>query len=286
MSTLPVSNLPIKNQPTKTQPRIDNYRFRAIWISDVHLGSKDCKAEYLHHFLTSTQCEFLYLVGDIVDLWSMRRTMFWPDSHNSVIRTVLDKAAQGTQVFYIPGNHDETFREYDGVSFGNLHIRTEHVHETADGRRLLVLHGDKFDADVKCGPIARYIGSQSYDFIMRISRWILHARNKLGFPYWSLAAYVKARIKNAQDHIRDFERAAAHEARSQNADGIVCGHIHQAEMYTRDGVEYMNDGDWVENCTALIEHRDGEIELLHWSDQQKTLKARVSALDERQPKVA
>ncbi len=266
--------------------QISEHTCRTVWVSDIHLGTKDCKAEYLNDFLQSTHCEFLYLVGDIVDLWSMHKLTHWPASHSRVLRTILDKAGRGTQVFFIPGNHDETFREFDGLSFGNLHIRLEHIHTAADGRRLLILHGDKFDGVVKCQRLAHFIGNKGYGLIMGLARWVFYFRKRLGFSYWSLAVYVKSRIKNAVKHIREFEMAAAHEAKLQQTDGVVCGHIHSAEIRRIDGIDYMNDGDWVENCTALVERSDGSIELLHWSDQRKTVKRRYPQNVQEQPRVA
>lgn len=250
-------------------------RFRAIWISDVHLGFKGCRAEYLLDFLKSTESEYLYLVGDIVDLWNMRRGIYWPQSHNNVIRTVLGKAKRGTQVIYIPGNHDDLLRDYNGMSFGNVLILNEAVHITEDGRRLLVLHGDAFDGVIKCGKLLEMIGALSYDWLLEVSRLVNWMRRKLGFPYWSLAAFLKHKVKNAVSYIKNFERAMSHEARRKKVDGVVCGHIHRAEMTTIDGVLYCNDGDWVESCTALVEHFDGALQLLRWTDQQQVMKGEL-----------
>lgn len=247
-------------------------RFRAIWISDVHLGFKGCRADYLLDFLDSTESEYLYLVGDFIDMWSMRRTFFWPQSHNNVIRMVLGKAKRGTKVIYVPGNHDEALRDYDGMSFGNVLIRNEVVHTTAEGRRLLVLHGDAFDSVIRCSRLIETLGNWSYSVLLDANRLVNWVRRKTGFPYWSLAAYLKHKVKNAVNYISSFEKAVAHEARAHQVDGLVCGHIHRAEMTTINGVLYCNDGDWVESCTALVEHFDGELQLLHWADEQHVMK--------------
>ena len=250
-------------------------RFRAIWISDVHLGFKGCRADYLLDFLKSTESDYLYLVGDFIDMWSMRRNFFWPQSHNDVIRAVLGKAKRGTRVVYVPGNHDELLRDYDGMSFGDVLIRNEIVHTTADGRRLLILHGDAYDSVIRCSKLIESIGSWSYGWLLDVNRLVNWTRRKLGFPYWSLAAYLKHKVKNAVNYISSFETVVAHEACKHKVDGLVCGHIHHAEITKIGGVLYCNDGDWVESCTALVEHFDGALQLLHWADQQHVMKCEV-----------
>ncbi|HKK14655.1 MAG TPA: UDP-2,3-diacylglucosamine diphosphatase [Gammaproteobacteria bacterium] len=248
-------------------------RYRAIWISDVHLGSRGCQAEFLLDFLHATQCEYLYLVGDILDLWNMKRGLYWPQSHNNVIRTVLGKAKRGTRVIYIPGNHDALLREHAGTRFGNVAIESEVVHTTAAGSRLLVVHGDQFDGVVKCSALVSVLGTRAYDLLLALSGWVNGLRRRLGFSYWSLAAYLKHRMGNARRYIRNFEQATAHEARRRGFDGVVCGHIHRAEMTTLNGALYCNDGDWVESCTALVERHDGELQLLRWADRQHLVKS-------------
>jgi UDP-2,3-diacylglucosamine pyrophosphatase LpxH len=252
--------------------RMRPLKYRAIWISDVHLGYKGCKADYLLDFLRSTECEYLFLVGDIIDLWSMKRVMYWPQEHNNVIRTILGKAKHGTKVIYIPGNHDEQFREYAGMTFGNLQIHKEYEYQTADGRRVLMLHGDKYDAMMKCSWLAEFVGNLSYDFLLYLNRLLARIRSKCGFRYWSLSSYIKNRVRNAVKHIRHFEDLVAGDARRCGYDVVVCGHIHSADIRKIDDVLYCNDGDWVEHCTALVEKRDGTIELIHWSDRQHALK--------------
>lgn len=247
-------------------------KYRAIWISDVHLGYRGCKAEFLLDFLRSTETEYLFLVGDIIDIWSMKRTMFWPQEHNNVIRTILGKAKHGTKVVYIPGNHDEQFRAYAGMHFGNLHIHEEFEYQTADGRRVRMLHGDKYDAMMKCHWLTELVGNVSYDFLLYLNRLLARLRNRCGLQYWSLSSFIKNRVKNAVKHVRRFEEMVAEDASRRGYDVVICGHIHSADIRMIDNVLYCNDGDWVEHCTALVERHDGTIELIHWSDRQHALK--------------
>jgi len=248
-------------------------KYRAIWISDVHLGYRGCKADYLLDFLRSTETEYLFLVGDIIDIWSMKRTMFWPQSHNNVIRTILGKAKHGTKVIYIPGNHDEEFRAYNGMVFGNVEFHNEYTHTTADKRTVHILHGDKYDAVMQCSKFAEYIGNLGYDFILFANHILDKLRHKLGFPFWSLARFIKTRVRNAMVHIRKYEDIVAADAKRHAYDVVVCGHIHHADIRLIDNVMYCNDGDWIEHCTALVEKQDGTIELIHWSDRQLAIKA-------------
>ncbi|MDZ7662101.1 UDP-2,3-diacylglucosamine diphosphatase [Thiohalophilus sp.] len=248
-------------------------RYRSVWLSDIHLGYRGCKAEYLIDFLDSVQCEYLFLVGDIFDLWYMRRKgLYWPQSHNDVMRKILGKAKHGTRVVYIPGNHDEDFRELDGMVFGNISIHNRYIHETADNKRLLILHGDEFDNAIRCSKLVGYLGEKSYDVLLYTNRCLNAFRRRLGFPYWSISTFLKSNVKNAVNVIHDFEQAVANEARRAGVDGLVCGHIHHAEIRQIGEVLYCNDGDWVENCTAMVEHRDGMLEILHWSDVVRPIK--------------
>ena len=252
--------------------RLSPMRYRSIWLSDIHLGYRGCKADYLLDFLRSTECEYLFLVGDIIDIWAMkRRGLYWPQAHNNVIRTILGKAKHGTKVIYVPGNHDEMLRDYNGLVFGNVEIHQDYIHETADGRRLLMLHGDEFDSVIRYSRFIGYLGDTAYDFLLYLNRGVNYFRRKLGFPYWSIAAYLKNKVKNAVNVISNFEKAVAHEARKRNVDGLVCGHIHHAEMRYINGVLYCNDGDWVESCTAMVERQNGILEILHWSDSVHTM---------------
>jgi UDP-2,3-diacylglucosamine pyrophosphatase LpxH len=258
----------------------EKIKVRGVWISDIHLGFRGCSADFLLDFLHQTECEYLYLVGDIIDVWEMKKRMYWPQQHNNVIRTLLGKAKHNTRVIYVPGNHDEVLRDFDGAVFGNVEIQNEAKHTTADGRTLLVIHGDQFDSIVKISPILAKVGSRLYDYLLRANRYVNLIRRKLGFPYWSLAAFLKHKVKNAVQYISNFEEAVAHEASNQGVDGVVCGHIHRAEITRISDVDYYNCGDWVESCTALVEHSDGRMEILKWTDllqQQNTSKlARVA----------
>ncbi|MGB5455587.1 MAG: UDP-2,3-diacylglucosamine diphosphatase [Gammaproteobacteria bacterium] len=239
--------------------------YRTVWISDVHLGFRGCKANYLLDFLKSVNCEYLYLVGDIVDVWNMKKSVHWPQEHNNVIRTILSKSKQGTKVVYIPGNHDEFLREYDGMQFGNVVIRTYDVHTTVNGKQYLVMHGDEFDSAVKCNKLLSFIGSRAYDVILELNRTYNYLRRKMGLPYWSLSNYIKHRVNNAVKYISRFEDAACYEAQKHHVDGLICGHIHRANLREVNGIHYCNTGDWVESCTALAERHDGELELVDWT---------------------
>ena len=251
--------------------RFKQLHYRAIWLSDIHLGYRGCKAEYLLDFLKTTESEVLYLVGDIIDLWAMKRTMYWPQTHNDIIRTILGKAKRGTRIIYVPGNHDEQGREFIGSVFGNVEIHDEYVHVNSDGKRFLVLHGDIYDALMKCSGLKNFVGNKAYDFIMYLNRHVYKWRQLLGFPYWSLATFLKSRVKDAVSHIKKYEEIVAADAKKRGFDGVICGHIHHAEMRDINGVTYCNDGDWVKNCTAMVESREGRLELLHWSEKREIL---------------
>ncbi len=238
---------------------------RSVFISDVHLGSRGCNAAALLSFLREVQTDNLYLVGDIVDLWSLRKSFYWPQEHNNVLRTILGKAKHGTRVIFVPGNHDEDFREFAGSMFGNLEIVRDCIHTTAAGERLLVLHGDEFDSVVKCSRWLALLGSHAYDFSIEMNRHFNRIRRFFGYEYWSLANYLKHKVKNAVNYISSFEQAVAHEVRRRGVDGVVCGHIHRAEISRIDGVLYCNDGDWVESCTALVEDRNGRLAIWNWT---------------------
>ncbi len=244
-----------------------NYRYRAIWISDIHLGTSGCKSEYLLDFLKYTHSDYLYLVGDIIDGWRMRRSWYWHQAHNDIIQKLMRKARKGTRVIYIPGNHDENFRDFSGRRFGRVAVLNQAVHVTADGKRLLVLHGDQFDSVVKYAKWLAILGDWAYGILLRLNGWLHYLRRALGFPYWSISAFLKHKVKNAVEYISRFEEAVVEEAHKHGVDGVVCGHIHHAEMRLIDGLLYCNDGDWVESCTALVEHANGRLEVLRWLDQ-------------------
>ena len=239
-------------------------RLRTVFISDIHLGFKGCSAELLLDFLHHVEMDYLFLVGDIVDVWSMKKSMFWPQAHNNVVRTILGKAKRGTKVIFVPGNHDEVFREFDGAVFGNLEIHKEYVHESAEGRRMLILHGDEFDSVVKCSPWLARLGSDIYDVLLAVNPIINKVRRWFDMPHWSLSSYLKHKAKTAVQYIGSFEDAVAQAGRRRGVDMVVCGHIHHAEIRTINGVLYCNDGDWVESCTSLVEDMNGQFRMIDW----------------------
>lgn len=251
---------------SKNQNKLRKYR--TIWISDVHLGTRGCKAEHLVDFLKHAECENLYLVGDIIDGWKLRSAWYWPQEHTNVVRKVLTKAKRGTTVYYVTGNHDEFLRKFVGfgLAIGNIRIVNEHVHTTADGRRLLVTHGDAFDVITRYHRWIARAGDAAYELTMFANHRFNQLRRVLGMRYWSLSAFAKKSVKNAVNIVSEFERSVAHECRRRGLDGVVCGHIHHAEIRTIDGVQYHNSGDWVESCTALAEDFNGRIRVIRWVD--------------------
>ncbi len=252
----------------------DRRRYRSIFISDIHLGTRGCQADILLDFLKHTESDHLYLVGDIIDGWRLRRSWFWAQSHNDVIQKVLRKARKGTKVVYIPGNHDEAARDYVDLHFGGVAVLMEAIHTGADGRRFLVLHGDAFDGVVKYARWLAHLGDRAYNVALTLNTWFNVLRRRLGYSYWSLSAYLKHKVKNAVDYISSFEVAVAEEARRHHVDGVICGHIHHAEIRDIDGITYCNDGDWVESCTALVEHADGRMEILNWAAEYESRQVR------------
>ncbi len=239
-------------------------RYRTGWISDVHLGTRGSKAAALLEFLRDTEFEKLYLVGDLVDIWALRRAIYWPQDHNDVIQKLLRKGRKGTEFSYIPGNHDEFAREFTDQHFGGIEVMEEGSHTLLDGRKLWLTHGDYFDAVVQYAKWLAYVGDYLYEFTLRMNRHFNRVRAKLGMRYWSLSAFLNHNVKNALSYVSDFEKAVAHEAARRGYQGVVCGHIHKAEMRLIDGILYCNDGDWVESRTALVEHMDGRLELIYW----------------------
>jgi UDP-2,3-diacylglucosamine pyrophosphatase LpxH len=246
---------------------MDGAAYNTIWLSDVHLGSRACRVQLLLDFLRRTRCDTLYLVGDIIDLENLRRSFFWPTSHTEVLRELLRKAQSGTRVVYVPGNHDDDMRALIGVRFDNVEIVERCVHTTRGGRRLLVLHGDEFDAVIKHSVLSAFAGAAAYRGLLCLNRFVHWLHEIAGRPYWSLAQHVKTRLSKAQRYIEAFQRASLQAAAAAGVDGIVCGHIHEAELVERDGLMYCNDGDWVESCTALVERASGELELVTWRPQ-------------------
>jgi len=236
---------------------------RALFLSDIHLGSRACQAERLLAFLKEYECEYLYLVGDIIDLWAMSRGVYWPSTHNTIVQKILRKARHHTRVIFIPGNHDEALREYLGMSFGAVDVLAEHIHVTADGKRLLLLHGDEYDQVTTCHRWLSVLGDVSYTALVHLNRALSLTRRKLGVSgHWSLADYAKRNVLKAVAYVGDFERAAVHTAIQRGVDGIICGHIHTPVIKDIDGVRYLNCGDWVDSCTAIVEHGDGHMELV------------------------
>jgi len=240
--------------------------FRTIFISDIHLGTSGCQAKRLLEFLKATESDKLYLIGDIVDGWQLKRRWYWHQTHNDVVQLVLKKAKKGTKVIFVPGNHDESIRQFIGMDFGGIKIRDELVHKTADGRKLLVLHGDRFDGVIACAKWLAYVGDSLYTLILKFNQYYNSWRARVGLPYWSLSQYLKLKVKNAVGYITSFEQALADEARKKGLDGVICGHIHKPEIREIDGILYCNDGDWVESLSALIEEPTGQLRLVDWHE--------------------
>ncbi|MEI6158564.1 MAG: UDP-2,3-diacylglucosamine diphosphatase [Roseococcus sp.] len=249
--------------------RDQKIQVRSVFVSDIHLGTRGSRSDMLLDFLARVECEHLYLVGDVIDGLRLRKAWYWHEEFDAVMRAVLDHAERGARVTYIPGNHDEMFREWLGLEIAGVKLRREAVHEGADGRKFLVIHGDEFDGVIRYAKFLAYLGDWAYDTALVLNRWFNIARRKFGYPYWSLSQWLKRQVKEAVKAIDRFEVALAGEAKRRGLDGVICGHIHHAEMRMVNGVMYMNDGDWVESCTALVEHADGRFELLDWAAMQR-----------------
>ena len=265
-----------KPEPRSFQPKM---KLRTVWVSDIHLGTAGCQADLLCDFLHSIECETLYLVGDIVDGWRLRKGWYWPDQHNEVIRRVLKMAHRGTRVIYIPGNHDEMFRDYAGLSFGGVEVQLEAIHTTADGRNLLVTHGDAFDGIVLYARWLAFLGDQAYTLLLRANIILNAIRRRLNMPYWSLSSYLKMRVKNAVQFIGKYEEVVAREAAQRGVQGVVCGHIHSAEIREFGSITYYNDGDWVESCTALTEAKDGTMSIINWAENVRNRASKPAAVE-------
>jgi len=267
---------------------MDTRHFRTLFISDVHLGSKAAKADFLIDFLRYHEAETIVLVGDIVDGWRLKRSWYWPQVCNDVVQKLLRQARKGTRVVYIPGNHDEFLRDFPGMHFGGIEVAERIMHEGADGKKYLVLHGDEFDVVVRNARLLAYLGDWAYDMAIRINIVLAAIRRRMGMPYWSFSAWAKLQVKHAVNFIGEFQRVVADEARKCGADGVICGHIHHAVIEEMDGVRYINTGDWVESCTAIAEHQDGTFELITWnaiaSTEPVTLK--LTHQPERAPQAA
>jgi UDP-2,3-diacylglucosamine pyrophosphatase LpxH len=243
--------------------------YRTLFISDVHLGTRACQAERLLDFLRENEADTLYLVGDIVDFWRIRRGAIWPQAHNDVLQKLLRKARKGTRIILIPGNHDEGLRDYCGMNFGAVELRRDAVHTTADGRRYLVIHGDEFDVVVRYARWLAFLGDRGYELALWMNWPLNFVRRRLGLGYWSLSAYLKQRVKSAVKFIGEYEHSLSEEARRHAVDGVICGHIHPAASRHFQGVHYVNTGDWVESCTAIGERADGGLELIRWLDHER-----------------
>lgn len=253
----------------------EDIRIRTLFISDVHLGTKGAQADALLELLRRYDAETIYLVGDIVDGWRLKSVWHWPQAHNDVVQKLLRKVRKGCRLVYIPGNHDEFLRDYVGSNFGGIEILEEAIHEGADGRRALILHGDKFDVVVRHMRWLALLGDTAYDFALYLNRHVSRVRRAMGLPYWSFSAWSKSRVKTAVNFMGAFRDAVVNEARRNDVDTVICGHIHQASIETMDGIRYMNCGDWVESCTALIEHEDGTYELVSGHASQPVALASV-----------
>ena len=248
-----------------------SHRFRTVFISDLHLGTRGCRSDFLADFLRRVSCDKLYLVGDVIDGWRLRKSWYWDKQHDEVLRLILRHARNGTEVVYIPGNHDEMIRAWlpMGLEIAGVVLKQDDVHTLADGRRLLVMHGDEFDSVVRHAKFLALLGDSAYVASLAFNRWFNAIRRRMGYPYWSLSQWLKRQVKGAVKAVDRFERALAREARERGLDGVVCGHIHHAEMRDIGGVLYLNDGDWVESCTALVEHADGRLELIDWAARNR-----------------
>jgi UDP-2,3-diacylglucosamine pyrophosphatase LpxH len=256
-------------------------RFRTLFISDVHLGTKGCQAHKLLDFLRYNDADSIYLVGDIVDGWALKSSWYWPQSHNDLVQKLLRQARKGARLIYLPGNHDEFLRDYYGTHFGGIEIAESAVHTTADGKRYLVIHGDLFDVVMKHARWLALLGDQAYDAAIALNRVFNAVRRAFGLTYWSLSQWAKLKVKKAVNFIGDFEQTLANEARRHGTDGVICGHIHYAALRHEHGIHYVNCGDWVESCTAVAEHHDGRLEIITWTEvvrrpQTKLVEARAA----------
>lgn len=258
------------SQPPETKS------YRALFISDLHLGAKGCQSELFLDFLKHHDAETIYLVGDIIDFWRLKRSWYWPQQHNDVIQKLLRKGRKGAKIIYVPGNHDEFLREYIGTHFGGIEVMRRTVHTTAKNQKLLIIHGDEFDVVVRYARWLALVGDVGYSIALFCNTKFNYFRRKLGFPYWSLSAWLKLKVKNAVNFIGDFEEALAQEAARCDVDGVVCGHIHHPADRMMNGIHYFNCGDWMESCTALGEREDGTMEIIHWPD----IRAREEAPDD------
>jgi UDP-2,3-diacylglucosamine pyrophosphatase LpxH len=270
------------SQEVEPEPTI----YRTLFLSDVHLGSRGCQAELLLDFLKNNDAATIYLVGDMIDGWQLKNRWYWPQAHNDVVQKLLRKVRKGVRVIYLPGNHDEFARDYIGSVFGGVEVADHAYHMTADKKRLLIVHGDQFDIVVKHARWLAFLGDWAYTFALWSNLWLNKIRRKLGFTYWSLSAWAKLKVKNAVNFIGAFEAALVEAARRHNADGVVCGHIHHPVILDIGGITYVNIGDFVESCTAVAEHDDGRLEILHWRMTSEERRRAALAANEGTPTAA
>lgn len=240
--------------------------YNALFLSDIHLGYKDCKADYLIDFLNNNHAKTIYLIGDIVDIWSLKKQFYWPASHNAVLSLLIEKSRTGTKIVYIPGNHDEDLKAYCGGNFNDIEVAKRYTHTTISGKKMLLLHGDDFDEEVCLSRFSAKLGDHLYDLLLFMNRHFNRLRRRFGYHYWSLAAHIKSKVPKAKEVMTRYKNAAVKEAKKLGYDGVICGHIHHPEVDYIDDIMYCNDGDWIESCTALVETHEGKLELVHWSD--------------------
>jgi UDP-2,3-diacylglucosamine pyrophosphatase LpxH len=240
--------------------------YRTIWISDFHLGTKGSQAKEILNFLRHSEANKIYLVGDIVDGWQLSKRWYWPQAHNDVIQKILEKARNGTEVIFIPGNHDEVARDFVDSTLGGIQVRDDAIHVSADGKKYWVVHGDLFDNVIQHARWLAYIGDWAYVFLLKVNTLFNSIRIFFKFPYWSLSQYIKSKVKMAVSFISAFEKSMVTETRRRGCDGVICGHIHKAEIREIEGILYANDGDWVESMTALVENFDGNLEIVEWAN--------------------
>lgn len=263
---------------------MENNLYRTIWISDLHLGSTQCQADVLLDFLKHNESDKLYLVGDIIDFWALSKKMYWPTEHNTVIQKILKKARHGTQVIYVPGNHDENIRDYDSYVFGDITVKNFDYHTTADGKRFLIVHGDEYDTIAQYHQWIAKLGSVGYDFLLQVNRLLRMIRRFLGIrSNFSLAAFVKFKVKNVVQFISDYEKSLVDTLRNEDLDGVICGHIHHAEIKMLNQFLYVNTGDFVESCTAIAEQQDGSLKLIHWFEERKKAIDQTASSEPRLP---
>jgi len=247
--------------------------FRTLFLSDLHLGTRGCQAERVLDFLRHHDAETIYLVGDIIDGWQLKSSWYWPQTHNDIIQKFLRKARKGTRIVYVPGNHDDFLRDYLGVHLGGVVVEEPSLHVSANGRRYLVIHGDRFDAIVTNARWLALLGDWAYTCALVVNRIFNGMRRRIGFPYWSLSQWAKLKVKNAVSYIGEYEKTLVAEAHRHSADGVICGHIHHAAIHDDFGIRYINCGDWVESCTAIAEHSDGRFEIITWTHTRPQIEA-------------